>query len=581
VAIIIHKKTSGNRQIRRTQHPALHSVVYKLLSPSPMNNNEALVHTEDDNEADVPFSDWATSTATVREDVSCVGNTSWNVDAFEQRIENSTDWTMNFSTQSSETKHITRFQDLCLGLDSRDGIPVEPTKKEWPFESSPCRLFGGKNTRPNSASAAATNAELFFTNFDAAAQCQSEETTPELVVETRASEKNLHRTISGSSKRRSVDASSSFSEKRTDRRSSVNRNLYNNSSERVTATDKRGAAVKVSDDDDRCLQMHRLSMSRSTSREILARPEYNTGSDQTGEGTIGDADEKSRHKRRSSRSRSKSSERLGPKSSSSRPCELRMRSKSPGRRVTPGRHQSSDNLEFGVSSGLRKMRNSGSQQEIRLTSDSETKEIAASIRRPKISRAMSTDNVKPPEDYRPSGVAQAKSVYGGGEQKRRGRRITAAERVNPGRSLSRARRDAEEQVKGKETRDNATCVSNGLRSSDDSDDDCMDEGAVHTRFRDSLRKMQETGGQKSFSVLDNGHDEPVRRDLRDLLRDKVAATMDDFGSKENRRLLHFLIYEHKLGVSIKELKATIAEELADNPEKILCRPPLPLYVEPA
>ena len=109
----------------------------------------------------------------------------------------------------------------------------------------------------------------------------------------------------------------------------------------------------------------------------------------------------------------------------------------------------------------------------------------------------------------------------------------------------------------------------------------MVEGAVHTRFRDSLRKMQETGGQKSFSVLDNVHDEPVRRDLRDLLRDKVAATMDDFESKENRRLLHFLIYEHKLGVSIKELKATIAEELADNPEKILCRPPLPLYVEPA
>ena len=160
MAIIIHKKTSGNRQIRRIQHLALHSVVYKLLSPSPMNNNEALVHTEDDNEADVPFSDWATSTATVREDVSCVGNTCWNVDAFEQRIENSTDWTMNFSTQSSETKHITRFQDLCLGLDSRDGVPVEPTKKEWPFESSPCRLFGGKNTRPNSASAAATNAEL-------------------------------------------------------------------------------------------------------------------------------------------------------------------------------------------------------------------------------------------------------------------------------------------------------------------------------------------------------------------------------------------------------------------------------------
>jgi hypothetical protein len=48
--------------------------------------------------------------------------------------------------------------------------------------------------------------------------------------------------------------------------------------------------------------------------------------------------------------------------------------------------------------------------------------------------------------------------------------------------------------------------------------------------------------------------------------------------KDNRRLLHFILYEHKMEVSLKEMVAKVEEDLATNAEAALLRAPLPLYV---
>jgi hypothetical protein len=51
-----------------------------------------------------------------------------------------------------------------------------------------------------------------------------------------------------------------------------------------------------------------------------------------------------------------------------------------------------------------------------------------------------------------------------------------------------------------------------------------------------------------------------------LLREQKTVTQKDLTDKENRRLLHFLIYEHKMGVSLTELEKSVRKEKEDGIE---------------
>jgi hypothetical protein len=52
-------------------------------------------------------------------------------------------------------------------------------------------------------------------------------------------------------------------------------------------------------------------------------------------------------------------------------------------------------------------------------------------------------------------------------------------------------------------------------------------------------------------------DSPPRRDLLVLLREQKPVTQADVLDTENRRLLHFLMYEHKMGMSVKDLQKKV------------------------
>ena len=54
--------------------------------------------------------------------------------------------------------------------------------------------------------------------------------------------------------------------------------------------------------------------------------------------------------------------------------------------------------------------------------------------------------------------------------------------------------------------------------------------------------------------------EEPRRDLLVLLREQKTVQPADLLDKENRRLLHFLAYEHKMGISLKELRRSVSAD---------------------
>jgi len=103
---------------------------------------------------------------------------SWDLAAFEEKVsgETSNNWWNSNTTSGSavRSKKVTRVQDLALrNLDSsahsvepNEGSKNENDNSTWPFESSPCRMFGGKNTRGGQGSEAdLTNEQLFDRDF--------------------------------------------------------------------------------------------------------------------------------------------------------------------------------------------------------------------------------------------------------------------------------------------------------------------------------------------------------------------------------------------------------------------------------
>lgn len=80
------------------------------------------------------------------------GSESWNISNFQHRVEGSSEW------DASRPRAVQRVQDLSLNMSIVDSeanncavderCQLEKEQKAWPFDNSPCRMFGGKkNTR--------------------------------------------------------------------------------------------------------------------------------------------------------------------------------------------------------------------------------------------------------------------------------------------------------------------------------------------------------------------------------------------------------------------------------------------------
>jgi len=76
--------------------------------------------------------------------------------------------------------------------------------------------------------------------------------------------------------------------------------------------------------------------------------------------------------------------------------------------------------------------------------------------------------------------------------------------------------------------------------------------------------------------------QPQRSGLLTLMRENQTVQLSDMQEKKNRRVLHYLLYQHKLNIDMVQMQIDIDHDIATNGiEQALSRPMLPLYVEPA
>jgi hypothetical protein len=72
---------------------------------------------------------------------------------------------------------------------------------------------------------------------------------------------------------------------------------------------------------------------------------------------------------------------------------------------------------------------------------------------------------------------------------------------------------------------------------------------------------------------------PPPRDLLMLLRNKEQISEEDLQSRENRKILHCLVYQQKLSVCFRDLVDHVLEDIENDPEEAFLRPPIPMFME--
>lgn len=464
-------------------------------------------------------------------------------------------------------KNVTRLQDLSLGIGSGHQKKDPAKEDSWPYESSPCRMFGGKNTKPGGE---AMNKELFDPDFangqarkdsldfdeegefteevneDYGMEAVAEETSDGEPEKPQPPEGLEHR-----SRRMSNGPQSTTTARRTELKANVvrasmmgERNAYNQVVDRgLTRSnsdpklDKMGKPGKKRD--ELAVSCH-AGIESSKSRNKPSKKAPSRG-DEKGSASTADT--------------ASTAGAGGPVSYS--------RSGAPSR-IPPRRTRTGDGLEdlSRHRANTRDEMTSSGHGDSSRRGDRPRRKPKPVDRRSLMTRAMSTQNVKKPEDYGPRATGgDAEDELGGTShhEKRRvsGRRRMQVQRTASQRSLSKDR-------KGRSSRHNSDSDSEGEESakSGDMPDIATSEPEVRRDvserrlIRQSSRRVRGTSSRTL---------EP-KRDLLILLRDQKPVTQKDLKDKENRRLLHFLIYEHKMGISLGELGKMILKEKEDGVE---------------
>ena len=181
-------------------------------------------------------------------------------------------------------------------------------------------------------------------------------------------------------------------------------------------------------------------------------------------------------------------------------------------------------------------------------------------RRSQMKRAMSKENVMPPEDY--ASTSNHHKVYEPEPQVRRGGRRPPSKQ--------------EPAVVEEEEDEHSSCGSTSSEESGTSFGGDEEGGANDEEGGSSFAEEEEEEDSAKRST------QPQPRGLLSLMRDNETVELADLQSKKNRRVLHFLLYQHKLDIDMVQLQSDIDHDIAVNGlKKALQRPALPLYVEPA
>ena len=204
----------------------------------------------------------------------------------------------------------------------------------------------------------------------------------------------------------------------------------------------------------------------------------------------------------------------------------------------PGRHKSSDNIEFSNvcrndDLGTAMLHGKLSISRIRKSQwnlNNSKERSSKSDRRSNMKHAMSRENIKRPEEYGPGGGSNA--------------------------SISTLSRHGRHRPKKGD---------NIIVKEDETDSD-----------GDSFAEETPRGFKKTNSLTS-----PACHDLLVLLREQKSININDFHDKENHCILHFLLYQHKLGIDLLDLQNSIDHDIMMNGAEALHCPVPPLYVDPA
>lgn len=639
---------------------------------------------------------------------------SWDLAAFEQKVIGDTNWSINTRIQ---TKQVTRVQDLALSNLDSSVHSVEPkgSNNTWPFESSPCRMFGGKKTRAGanqSAEIDQKNEQLFDRNFaDHASptkfenfnEPEDDEPDEETSIEDENVSEDDDQDDDFDEDETVGDTDSFCGDKSTDgSRGSLGHNqaihppqsLLNNHTRQRTSViiHSGGSALDVGSESEHSQGDRRampVKQHPSQQQENVKQPSSSAKPPRKGDGASKETRRRTRQlssaSRKSEGSGSASAPAVSPAKQERKPSRLktlkkeksssslmnRKKSKRAGvaedglnstsfhggsppprttRRRGINRAKSSDGMEGmmqgrrggssrdgpgGISNSVHSSswnRKGRKRHEDSMTVGSahtsasygRSKERSSSRRgharskernvavnsgldrRGTLTRAMSTTNVKRPEEYGgahqvphedPSStrstmdhklkrgsssrslssrerekdirsgaedkltIREQTSVAGEGadpasvsiEQskgrpKLRRKSSTRLNRTGSGRSLASAGGSPTGKLSSKQQQQQSSDTLDGQVTSEDApgnDSIAFEETSVTVspkRSKSSKRSTRE------------------RRDLMDLLRERETIKQSDLMDKENRRLLHFLMYEHKMGISQKELIRRIREE---------------------
>ena len=502
---------------------------------------------------------------------------SWDPATFDEQFQNSSQFDQSSSWISpSKTKKATRVQDLAFNLDS-SAHSVEPNEGShsdtWPFESSPCRMFGGKNTRATKPSSNTTrqsdndegdltNEELFKSDFaDNPTQFvvsddeQQQELTKMKSQSAPSSKRNYPKSAAERYGRRSTSQENNQDEEDDDEETSIEDNEATDDDDEGVSeydTDSFAGDSKSGDDSIAVAQTITSTVAATTGRqrsvpiEPNEKPEATTssksprriskskserkmsksGSSLSG-GSSHDKSRKLRPKRVSSRKQSNS---LGASSFHGGPTLEKQRS----RRVI-NRAKSSDGMEGMASvSHARKgrKRNDDLSTSAHTTSGSFGKASGSSnrsvsARRParaggldkrgQLTRAMSTTNVRRPEEYggMPTGgdyTASQEASTRVTEHNQRRMSRTASDRSMNSRERERKNRDREAALAAEDA--------SGAES------EAAKQPRPRLRRRTSTQKLGRNGSSRSL----------IDEDIRMSRSGSTRSLMNNAGKAPERRM---------------------------------------------
>jgi hypothetical protein len=174
---------------------------------------------------------------------------------------------------------------------------------------------------------------------------------------------------------------------------------------------------------------------------------------------------------------------------------------------------------------------------------------------------MSTHNVKPPE--RALSTHKVKPLEKTPDDSNNiCRERTIAPVVTPQeqhtkKATSRSEMQRQSSMRIKSGKSSHRSSSTHRSKNDGSESEASEDGKRGTK-RASKRGTSSANEEPNKAVPPR--EAPPRRDLMVLLREQKTVQPSDLMDQENRRLLHFLAYEHKMGISIKELRRSVSAD---------------------